>query len=183
MRPPEEEPLTFNTKIERPVNIQEVQRQEKERVWLFLSELYYHYLENSIEDFRGSNSLLALSKYASGLVINKPKDTSEDTFMCVFDALKTSVEALKYRLNYQNCTVTIASEIEQRKEICYMKPHFDYSKEKPYVQRFGNVKLERLLADGKSKNITVLCTYYSGFNYTDPISFDEFFKAVCSPGR
>lgn len=179
IKPADNEPLTITTKIERPSGFQELMEKEAGQVKLFLTELRSCYQQGDLENFRSSGSLAANSQYACGLVINKTSETSEDTFMCVFETLKNNTKILNYRLNYQTCEVKIGKEQEERKEIYYLKPHFSYADNNRYEQRFGNVKIERNLVNGVAQNITLLCTYYSGYNYSNPIPFAEFIAVVC----
>lgn len=179
IKPTTENPLVFNTAIGRSAAFDEVMQREHGRVVLFLDELLDHFNNNDMENFRSSGSLSAYSPYASGVVINKPEETSEETFTCVFDTLKKNTAVLGYRLSYQTCEVKVLENAEERKEVYYLKPQFRYQEGKRYEQKFGNVKIERNVINGQSRNIALLCTYYSGYNYSKPIAFEEFILALC----
>ena len=55
------------------------------------------------------------------------------------------------------------------------KPAFSDGKQ---VQRYGNVIIELKKDPKNAVQFKLQCNYYSGFNYSEPLSFDEFLASL-----
>jgi hypothetical protein len=72
----------------------------------------------------------------------------------------------------------------QRKSGATQESWFYFLKPKPafsdgkQVQRYGNVIIELKKDPKNAVQFKLQCNYYSGFNYSEPLSFDEFLASL-----
>lgn len=178
--PTDEKPIAMTVKMEREPHFPQVMKREADNVSEYLDDLLYFFKNDKVEHFRNSESMVLNSPYAAGLVINKSDDVSEELFTCIFETLRNNTERLDYRVNLRTCEIKVGKKLDEKREIYYLKPRVNYTEHSKYRQLFGNVKIERHIANDESLHISLLCTYYSGFNYTEALPFEEFVNAVCS---
>ena len=90
------------------------------------------------------------------------------------------VEHIKNQLIEQGYITNVNKHISQRKDgkceelwSYFLKPRPSFNDEGKYDQRYGTVMIELKKDDTDSYHFRLQCGYYSGFNYVEPIAFEE----------
>jgi len=96
----------------------------------------------------------------------------KDEFRCLMDLFREKVVALKYRPYSSTFEERTLVDKIIRKERHYLKP-WSGSTEMPMEQLYGNVLIELDLVNNEVEQLKLLATYYTGFDYRKPRSFDE----------
>ncbi len=118
------------------------------------------------------------TKAAKGIIIYKSDNYSTDDYQNLIDFIKEKLVSFYYKNSVAHRTYEESTKVKKCLEMLYMKPPRPTSFKEQYDQQFGQVLVEHKIQDGQTVSFKVLCTYYSGRNYTDPYTFDNFMESI-----
>ncbi|MEX2597530.1 MAG: hypothetical protein WEC59_11430 [Salibacteraceae bacterium] len=109
--------------------------------------------------------------HLSGLGI----DSDHDQF--VLELLKQRCENIGYQLSNSFYEYHEKQSVLNREEWYYLKPPLsNFTKEPPFNQLFGNVKIE--LQQNEHRTLKVLVTTYTDRSYKEALSFEDFMSEL-----
>ncbi len=118
---------------------------------------------------------------SNGIAVDYDASFGEKDFLYLFDYLKDRVEMLGYRHHSSHRVIYLKKEYAKTLEKHYLKPPLSYQTESEilkYDQQYGNILIEHILKDDKSIRIRLLINYYSGYNYTEYLDFNELLEML-----
>jgi hypothetical protein len=140
-----------------------------------LKNLYTNYLNGEPATTAHMGIKLHISPGADGFSIYDLKENSIDTYRFLMDHLKEKTIGLAY----QPYSSTWEQKTRMGQTIAlerhYLKPAVR-STETPMDQLFGNILIELEMTGAKAKNLKLLATHYTGYDYKPAGSFDELIR-------
>ena len=139
------------------------------------------YLQTEWETAKTANE--SISTYAinqrdtNGIVIKVGEQKNLDIHHFLIDYVKTQLQLDDYILHANKHTCQRKSGATQESWFYFLKPKPAFSDGKQ-VQRYGNVIIELKKDLKNAVQFKLQCNYYSGFNYSEPLSFDEFLASL-----
>jgi hypothetical protein len=145
-----------------------------------LDELYGNFLNG--EPLAGSAMDFSqhISPGANGFSVSvaRPDQVPDiDDFRYLMDLFREKVVAMKYRPYSSTFEERTLADKIIRKERHYLKP-WSGSTEMPMEQLYGNVLIELDIVNDEVEQLKLLATYYTGFDYREPRSFDELINSL-----
>jgi hypothetical protein len=116
-------------------------------------------------------------KDTAGIIIKVGQQPCLDLHHYFIDYIKSQLQIDDYILHANKHTAKRISGCTEESWFYFLKakPTFNEGK---FVQRYGNVIVE-LKKDAKNAiQFKLQCNYYAGFNYAEPIAFDEFLASL-----
>ena len=135
------------------------------------------YLQTEWEAAKTSNenisSYVINRQDAAGIIIKVGQQPNLDIHHYFIDYIKSQLQIDDYILHANKHTAQRVSGATQESWFYFLKAKPTFVEGK-YAQRYGNVIIE-LKKDAKNAvQFKLQCNYYTGFNYQEPIAFEEF---------
>jgi hypothetical protein len=95
------------------------------------------------------------------------------------------MEHIRQTMIQQGYILNVNKHISQRKDgkceelwSYFLKPRPSFSNDGKYDQKYGTVIIELKKDDTDSYHFRLQCGYYSGFNYVEPLAFEELLEVL-----
>lgn len=168
----ENEDFSYSEPIKRSEHFMHAMQEHKDS----LGELM-HYIKS--EWYKSISLEENISTYAlnrkdvAGIVIKFQGCTEINLHHYLLEYIKQELQNQGYILNVnKHLSVRSSGKCEELWSY-FLKPRPSFNDDGKYDQRYGTVMIELKKDDTDSYHFRLQCGYYSGFNYVEPLAFEE----------